>query len=168
MIQKADKREKVVLINTRNEIKTCTCNLENKKNKLDHEIKIKNTAMIKNEMENLGQVHWTLRAAKIKQNICYIPEHLLFYGLQQIQKLFETFAPYSQLLSPFWVYQLFFKKNPAKLCNSKISNNSQFLLKLEEYITFLKHLFTSVDIKSLYTNINHEEEAAFEIRLGTR
>lgn len=57
MIQKADKREKVVLINTRNQIKTCTCNLENKKNKLDHEINIKNTAMIKNEMENLGQVH---------------------------------------------------------------------------------------------------------------
>ena len=57
MIQKADKREKVVLINNRNYIKTCTCNLENKKNKLDHEINIKNTAMIKNEMENLGQVH---------------------------------------------------------------------------------------------------------------
>lgn len=57
MIQKADKREKVVLINTRNQIKTCTCNLGNKKNKLDHEINIKNTAMIKNEMENLGQVH---------------------------------------------------------------------------------------------------------------
>ena len=57
MIQKADKREKVVLINTRNQIKTCTCNLENKNNKLDHEINIKNTAMIRNEMENLGQVH---------------------------------------------------------------------------------------------------------------
>ena len=91
----------------------------------------------------------------------------IFYGLPKIHKFFEKFPPIRPVVSGFNCisaslseYADSFLKYQAKTCKSYIRDNSDFLLKLKSLSAIPStSILVTMDVNSLYTNIDHEEGA---------
>ena len=179
-IKQADKGGKVVIMNTSDYIKACENQLQDKTfyRLLDHDENIKNAEIIKTEITNLFEKNYISKKEKNK-----LSEHLdsprtpLFYGLPKIHKLFDKFPPLrpivsgynsctvrlSEYIDSFLLYQ-------AQRCKSYIKDTKDFLNKLKDVTTLPNGTYlVTMDVKSLYTNIDHEEGAeACRIKLEER
>ena len=93
----------------------------------------------------------------------------IFYGLSKIHKFFEKFSLLKPIVSAFNYisaslseYVDSFLKYQAKTCKSYIRDASDVLLKLKSLSAIpstSKYILVTMDINSLYTNIDHEEGA---------
>lgn len=179
-IKQADKGGKVVIMNTSDYLTACENQLKNKTFYclLDHDENIGNAETIKEEINNLRNNNYINTKEKNK-----LSEHLdnprtpLFYGLPKIHKLFDKFPPLrpivsgynsctvrlSEYIDSFLLYQ-------AQRCKSYIKDTKDFLNKLKEITSLPEGTFlVTMDVKSLYTNIDHEEGAeACRLKLEER
>jgi hypothetical protein len=107
-----------------------------------------------------------------------IMEHLneprlpIFYGLPKIHKTFKSFPPLRPIVSGFnsctarlSEYLDTFLKFQAQRCKSYLRDTTDFLSKLETIKQLPENsILVTMDVASLYTNIDHEEgaQACFE------
>ena len=101
------------------------------------------------------------------------PRMSIFYGLPKIHKVFEIFPPLRPIVSGFnspttllSEYLDTFLKFQARKGKSYLRDTKDFLNKLGNIKTFPKNaILVTMDVASLYTNIDHSEgaEACFEI-----
>ena len=114
-----------------------------------------------------------------KKEFQLLTEHLdeprlsIFYGLPKIHKTFSDFPPlrpivsaYNSCTSRLSEYLDSFLKFQAKRCKSYIGDTKEFLNKLNNIKTCPDNsILVTMDILSLYTNIDHEEgaTACFEV-----
>ena len=108
-----------------------------------------------------------------KKEFQLLTEHLeeprmsIFYGLPKIHKKFADFPPlrpivsgYKSCTSRLSEYLDSFLKFQAKKCKSYIRDTKDFLNKLNNIKRFPDNsILVTMDIASLYTNIDHEEGA---------
>ena len=96
----------------------------------------------------------------------------LFYGLSKIHKIFDSFPPLRPIVSGFdsctcnlSKFVDSFLKFQAQKCKSYIRDTKDFLIKLSSIKNIPANSFlVTMDVSSLYTNIDHEEgaEACFK------
>ena len=171
-IQPADKGGKVVVMNHAQYVEKCEEDLANKSfyEKLNKDP----TAEYREEIEELVQKMEDENMISDSDRE-FLTEHLdnpktpTFYGLPKIHKSFITFPPLrpivsniesctrriSEFLDSFLKYQ-------ARLCASYIRDTKHFLQKLEELNKSDipdGSILVTMDVASLYTNIDHEEGA---------
>ena len=103
----------------------------------------------------------------------FLPKHFhssrapIFYGLPKIHKFFEKFLPVRPIVPGFNCisaslseYVDSFLKYQAKACKSYIRDTSDFLLKLKSLSAIPStSILVTMDVNSLYTNIDQEEGA---------
>ena len=108
-----------------------------------------------------------------KQEYNYLTENLenartpLFYGLPKIHKIFDLFPPLRPIVSGFdsctcnlSKFVDSFLKFQAQKCKSYIRDTKDFLIKLSSIKNIPANSFlVTMDVSSLYTNIDHEEDA---------
>ena len=113
-----------------------------------------------------------------KQEYNYLSENLenprtpLYYGLPKIHKIFDLFPPLRPIVSGFdsctcnlSKFVDSFVKFQAQKCKSYIRDTKDFLIKLSSIKSIPANSFlVTMDVSSLYTNIDHEEgaEACFK------
>ena len=112
-----------------------------------------------------------------KQEYNYLAENLenprtpLFYGLPKVHKIFDSFPPLRPIVSRFNSCTCnlskfdSFLKFQAEQCKSYIRDTKYFLTKLSLVKNIPENSFlVTMDVSSLYTNIEHEEgtEACFK------
>ena len=100
------------------------------------------------------------------------PRSPLFYGLPKIHKIFDLFPPLRPIVSGFdsctcnlSKFVDSFLKFQAQKCKSYIRDTKDFLIKLSSIKNIPANSFlVTMDVSSLYTNIDHEEgaEACFK------
>ena len=100
------------------------------------------------------------------------PRTPLFYGLLKIHKIFDSFPPLRPIVSRFnsctcnlSKFVDSFLKFQAQQCKSYIRDTKDFLVKLSLIKNIPENSFlVTMDVSSLYTNIDHEEgaEACFK------
>ena len=108
-----------------------------------------------------------------KKEFSLITEHLdkprmsIFYGLPKIHKIFNEFPPLRPIVSGFnsctsrlSEYLDTFLKFQAKKCTSYVRYTKDFFPKINEIKSLPKNtILVTMDIASLYTNIDHLEGA---------
>ena len=105
------------------------------------------------------------------------PRTPVFYGLPKIHKVFKKIPPMRPIISGFKSctarlseYIDSFLKYQARKCKSYIKDTNEFLIKLRSLKSIpINSIMVTMDVTSLYTNIDHEEgaQACFE-KLETR
>ena len=91
----------------------------------------------------------------------------LFYGIPKIHKIFDLFPPLQPIISGFdsCTFNLSkfvdsFLKFQAQKSKTYIRDTKDFLIKLSPIKNFPENNFlVTMDVSSLYTNIDHEEGA---------
>ena len=108
-----------------------------------------------------------------KQEYNYLAENLknprtpLFYGLPKIHKIFDSFPTLRPIVSGFnsctcnlSKFLDSFLKFQAQQCKSYIRDTKDFLMKLSLIKNIPENSFlVTMDVSSLYINIDHEEGA---------
>ena len=172
IIQSADKGGKVVVMNRSEYTEKCNLDLSNGKF-----YKVMQSDPTPRYVEEIHQSIADLRSQEIitENEAKFLSEHLddptvpSFYGLPKIHKSFTNFPPLrpivsninsctrriSEFLDSFLKYQ-------ARRCASFVRDTKHFLQKLEELKKSplpKNSILVTMDVASLYTNIDHEEGA---------
>ena len=175
IIHSADKGGKIVIMDRSIYIQECEKQLENKEfynmvktdptNIYVEEIKTNINDMLQNEII-------TNQQSKFLSQHLENPRIPVFYGLPKIHKLFKKFPPLRPIVShlnsnscKLSEFIDSFLKYQAKRCKSFIRDTKDFLLKLKSIGKLPPNsILVTMDVSSLYTNINHEEgaQACFE------
>ena len=175
VVTKADKGRKVIVMDKEYYVTNCETQLNNKEfyEKIDDDP----TETIADDIET--EVYKMLEKEQIdKRESQVIMEHLdkprlpVFYGLPKIHKTFKDFPPLRPIVSGFnsctarlSEYLDTFLKFQAKKCKSYLRDTTDFLSKLEDIKSLPENaILVTMDVASLYTNIDHEEgaQACFE------
>eukprot|EP00111_Clytia_hemisphaerica_P014752 TCONS_00043472-protein len=170
IVQKADKGGKIVVMNRTDYIVACNDQLENKHfyEQLDTDSNQNYADTIRKEIDNLKS------KSKItdKEHIV-LTEHLsnprtpVFYGLPKLHKNFSKFPPLRPIVSGFSScsnrlseFLDGFLKYQAQKTNSYIRDTKDFLVRLADLPSLPSNtILVTMDVASLYTNIDHEEGA---------
>ena len=169
-IKGADKGGKIVIMDTAEYIEHCELLLNDREfyEKLHADPTLIYTKEIKQKIDGMLKNKYIT-----KQEYNYLSENLenqrtpLFYGLPKIHKIFDSFPPLRPIVSGFNFctcnlskFVDSFLKFQAQQCKSYIRDTKDFLMKL----SLIKNIpenssLVTMDVSSLYTNINHEEDA---------
>ena len=151
-------------------INACENQLKNKTfyRLLDYDENMENTEMIKKEIDDLFDNKFiNIKEKKTLSEHLDNPRTPLFYGLPKIHKLFDKFPPLrpivsgynsctvrlSEYIDSFLLYQ-------AQRCKSYVKDTKDLLNKLKHIPILPKNTFlVTMDVASLYTNIDHDEGA---------
>ena len=180
VIQRADKGGKTVIMEKTDYVTECEKQLNNTEfyRKVDSSLIDKNNQLIKMNISRLKDQNYInekeFKFLSTNFNSWRIP---VFYGLPKIHKLFLSFPPlrpivsgYNSISSNLSEYLDSYLKFQARLCKSFIRDTNDFLTKLKSIKNIPKNsIFVTMDVSSLYTNIDHEEgaQACYE-KLETR
>ena len=180
VIQRADKGGKTVIMEKTDYVTECEKQLNNTEfyRKVDSSLIDKNNQLIKMNISRLKDQNYIhekeVKFLSTNFNSWRIP---VFYGLPKIHKLFLSFPPlrpivsgYNSISSNLSEYLDSYLKFQARLCKSFIRDTNDFLTKLKSIKNIPKNsIFVTMDVSSLYTNIDHEEgaQACYE-KLETR
>ena len=176
-IQAADKGGKVVVMNKKEYEERCTKDLSNTKfyRSLDEDPTENYIKEIEEQL--LVMEENDMISDKDRE---FLTEHLgnprlpSFYGLPKIHKAFTSFPPLRPIVSNIQSctrriseFVDSFLKYQARMCSSYIKDTKHFLQKLEDLKTSgipKESILVTMDVASLYTNIDHEEgaEACFQ------
>ena len=124
-------------------------------------------AEIKECIDELSN-HITDKEARYLGDDLVKPRTPLFYGLPKIHKVFEHLPPMRPIVSGFGSCTTKlseFLEHQAQRCKSYIKDTNQFLLKLQSLKKLPSNtILVTMDVSSLYTNIDQEEgaEACFK------
>ena len=174
-IKAADKGGKIVIMDTADYIEHCELLLNDREfyEKLDANPTLIYTKEVKQKIDDMLKNSYIT-----KQEYNYLTENLeiprtpLFYGLPKIHKIFDLFPPLRPIVSGFdsctcnlSKFVDSFLKFQAQKCKSYIRDTKDFLIKLSSIKNIPANSFlVTMDVSSLYTNIDHEEgaEACFK------
>ena len=175
LITTADKGGKVVILDKEEYKTNCIDQLNNKE--FYKEIENNPTEDICNEINStvnnmLKEKYITEKESKTITEHLSSPRLCLFYGLPKIHKFFKDFPPLRPIVSGFnsctarlSEYLDTFLKYQATKSKSYIRDTKDFLVKLDNLKELPSNsILVTMDISSLYTNIDHEEgsHACFE------
>ncbi len=177
VIQQADKGGKIVIMNKDDYVSACSKMLEDKEfyraEKGDKNEEFSN--VIKEHIDELGDHISDKEKRYLEEDLKY-PRTPLFYGLPKIHKIFTNVPPMRPIVSGFGScttklseFLDSFLKYHAQRCKSYIKDTNQFLLKLQSLKKLPSNtILVTLDVSSLYTNIDQEEgaEACFKKRRG--
>ena len=170
VITSADKGGKIVVLDKNDYLKECTKQLENQEfyravyedptTQLAEEIENEMKAM--EETNLIGKKEFHLLTEFLAK-----PRIAIFYGLPKIHKSFVNFPPLRPIVSGFSSYTSrlsefvdTFLKYQAKKCKSYLRDTKDFLQKLQNFKTLPDNaILVTMDVSSLYTNIDHDEGA---------
>ena len=180
IIHSADKGGKVVVMNRVDYIQACQIQLDDKQfyQQLKEDCTDDIKELIKDDIENMHQQKYIHdKEYKYLTQDLEKPRTPIFYGLPKIHKIYETIPPMRPIVSGFKSctahlseYLDSFLKYQAQQCKSYVKDTNDFLLKLKSIkIIPTNSIMITMDVASLYTNIDQEEgaEACFE-KLETR
>ena len=168
-IKRADKGGKVVVMETSSYITECKKQLDNEHfyTKLDNDPTMEISATIH---EELSRMHSKEMIDKKEYGL--LKEHLdtpripIFYGLPKIHKAFTNFPPLRPIVSAYnsntarlSEYVDSFLKYQASRCSSYIRDTKHFLNIIKNIKIPKNSTLVTMDVKALYTNIDHEEGA---------
>ena len=170
IIHSADKGGKIVIMNRNDYKEECEKQLSNSTfyEQADISMLQKQNTAIKNEIINMKTNNYIS-----EKEYKFLSKHFnssrtpIFYGLPKIHKHFEKFPPLRPIVSGFNCisanlseYLDSYLKFQAQNCKSYIRDTSDFLLKLKSLTTIPSNsILVTMDVTSLYTNIDHEEGA---------
>ena len=171
IIQRADKGGKIVLMNPETYERSCIAQLEDESfyMKLDSDP----TDTIKKEiLSELSNMHnrelIDNKERKLLEEHLIKPRTPFFYGLPKIHKMFSSFPPLRPIISGYnsctarlSEYLDTFLKYQAKRRKSFLRDTKDFLVKLQSLKGKIpnRSILVTMDVSSLYTNIDHEEGA---------
>ena len=175
IIKSADKGGKNVVMDREMYIEYCQKQLDNQE--FYEKIESDPTQNIKEEIRS--EVNGMLTDKLIsKKESFLLTEHLdrprlaIFYGIPKIHKVFKVFPPLRPIVSGFnsctsrlSEFIDTFLKFQAKKCPSYIHDTKDFLNKINNLKSIpVNAILVTMDISSLYTNIDHQEgaDACFE------
>ena len=173
VIQQADEGDKIVIMNKHDYIQACSEMLRDEEFYQREESDKKNEfiAEIKECIDELSN-HITDKETRYLGDDLVKPRTPLFYGLPKIHKVFEHLPPMRPIVSGFGScttklseFLDSFLKHQAQRCKSYIKDTNQFLLKLQSLKKLPSNtILVTMDVSSLYTNIDQEEgaEACFK------
>ena len=167
-VQQADKGGKIVIMNKDDYIKACNDMLNDTEfyQKEDGDRNEELTKEIRAKIDEMSH-HITNKERKYLEEDLDKPRTPLFYGLPKIHKTFVTIPPMRPIVSGFSScttklseYLDSFLKYQAQRCKSYIKDTNQFLLKLQSLKKLPSNtILVTLDVSSLYTNIDQEEGA---------
>ena len=170
IIHSADNGGKIVIMNRNEYIEECKKQLSDStfyEQTYDSNLQKQNTKL-RNEIMNLNANHYiSEKEYKFLSKHFHSSRTPIFYGITKIHQFFEKFPPLRPIVSGFNCilaslseYVDSFLKYQAKTCKSYIRDTSDFLLKLKSLSAIPStSILVTMDVNSLYTNIDHEEGA---------
>ena len=170
VITSADKGGKIVVLDKEEYLNECTKQLENQE--FYRTVNEDPTSQLAEEIENeLKSMEEKELIDKKEFNVLIEflakPRMAIFYGLPKIHKNFVNFPPLRPIVSGFSSctsrlseFVDTFLKYQAKRCKSYLKDTKDFLLKLSRFKTLPENaILVTMDVTSLYTNIDHDEGA---------
>ena len=170
IIHSADTGRKIVIMNRNEYIEECKKQLSDSTfyEQTDESNLQKQNAKLRNEIMNLKANNYiSEKEYKFLLKRFHSSQTPIFYGLSKIHKFFEKFPPLRPIVYDFNCisaslseYVNSFLKYQAKICKSYARDISDFLLKLKSLSAIPStSILVTMDVNSLYTNIDHEEGA---------
>lgn len=170
VIQTADKGKKIVIMNKAEYINSIEEMLNDeefyKKEESDKSEEFCNR--IRDSINELDEKDFiTTKESQFLKNDLAQPRIPVFYGLPKIHKLFEVMPPMRPIVSGYKSctaalseFLDSFLKHRAQKCKSYIKDTNDFLLKIASLKNLPSHtILVTMDVTSLYTNIDQEEGA---------